>query len=387
MSFPLFSQVYSIVDTFGSMYAQDLRHIYELVNKNLDKNIHLGFHAHNNLMLANANSQFFISLAHSEREITVDSSILGCGRGAGNSNTELMAEFLNKKYNSNYNLDEILDIIDILMPKFRQECIWGYSIPYFLSGVHNAHVFNVNHLLKRHNIKSKDLRAIIDRLDDIQKKKYDDLVLEKLYVEHFNKNINDSQNIEELKKMITNKKVLFLAPGAALKENRGKIIDFIEKEHPFVIAINNNMPDFPIDAVFFTNQLRYDENIKNIKNIKIMATSNLNVESKVMTFNYMTLIKFGWINIDNSTILALRLFINCGARDFYFAGLDGFIKQNNEYYYDKHLLNSADEESLKLLVKETKEMLVDIQENTQIKAVFLTPSAYEDVFQKEKSYV
>lgn len=147
------------------------------------------------------------------------------------------------------------------------------------------------------------------------------------------------------------------------------------------------MPDFPIDAVFFTNQLRYDENIRKIKNIKIMATSNLNVESTVIIFNYMTLIKFGWINIDNSTILALRLFINCGARDFYFAGLDGFIKQNNEYYYDKHLLNSADEESLKLLVKETKEMLVDIRENTHIKAVFLTPSAYEDVFQKEKSYV
>lgn len=378
---------YSIVDTFGSMYAQDLRHIYELVDKNLNENIRLGFHAHNNLMLANANSQFFISLAHSKREIIVDSSVLGCGRGAGNANTELMAEFLNKRYNGNYNLDELLDIIDVLMPKFRQECKWGYSIPYFLSGVHNAHVFNVNHLLKRHNIKSKDLRAIIDRLDDVQKKKYDDTILEKVYIEHFNKNIDDSQNIKELKNIISDKKVLFLAPGSALKENKEKIIKFINKEHPFVLAINNNMPEFPVDAVFFTNQLRYSENIKNINNAKIMITSNLNVEDNVMVFNYMSLIKFGWVNIDNSAILALRLFINCGTKDFYFAGFDGYIKQNNEYYYDKHLTNAADEETLEFLVKETKEMLVDIQENSNINAVFLTPSTYSDIFQKEISYV
>ena len=87
---------YSLVDTFGSMYAEDLRHLFELANRNLDKDIRLGFHAHNNLMLAVANSQFFISLASHTREIMVDASVLGCGRGAGNSNTELLAEFINK---------------------------------------------------------------------------------------------------------------------------------------------------------------------------------------------------------------------------------------------------------------------------------------------------
>ncbi len=89
---------YSIVDTFGAMYAEDLRHIYSIVNHNLDKDIILGFHAHNNLMLANANTQEFVNLACNEREINIDSSILGCGRGAGNSHTECLVEFLNKKF-------------------------------------------------------------------------------------------------------------------------------------------------------------------------------------------------------------------------------------------------------------------------------------------------
>lgn len=374
---------YSIVDTFGSMYAEDLRHIYELVDKNLKNEIRLGFHAHNNLMLAVANSQFFISLANVKREITVDASVLGCGRGAGNANTELIAEFLNYKYGAKYNLDELLDIIDILMPKFKKECKWGYSIPYFLSGIHNAHVFNVNHLLKRHNIKSKDLRAIIEKLDDIQKKKYDDTVLERLYVEHFNNHIDDSKNINELKNIIKNKKVLLLAPGVTIKENKNKILYFINKEHPFVIAINNYMPEFPLDAVFFTNQLRYFENIDKIKNVKIMTTSNLKTNEDVMQFDYMSLVKFGWINLDNSSVLTLRLFINLGIKEFYFAGLDGYTIQNREYYYNENLTNPADEEIFELLVKETREMFQDIQKTTTINVHFITPSIYEDIFQKE----
>ena len=33
-----------------------------------------------------------------DRDIIIDSSIYGMGRGAGNLNTELLADYLNKKY-------------------------------------------------------------------------------------------------------------------------------------------------------------------------------------------------------------------------------------------------------------------------------------------------
>lgn len=379
---------YSIVDTFGSMYAEDLRHLYEIANKNLDKDIRLGFHAHNNLMLAVANSQFFISLASNSREIMVDASVLGCGRGAGNSNTELLAEFINNKYNGKYNINELLDIIDILMPKFHQNCRWGYSIPYFLSGVHNAHVFNVNHLLRRHNIKSKDLRSIIENLDEKQKKVYDYAVLEKLYVEHFDRQVDDVKNIEELSKLVMNKKVLFIAPGSSLNANKQKILDFISKENVFVVAINNYLPDFPTNAIFYSNMNRYQE-FKTIQNKdsnnKIFITSNVKTEAanNEMIFNYLPLIKFGWINIDTSFILALRLFIKAGVNDFTFAGLDGFSADNDTYYYSEKILTATEKEDLLLLTKETHEMLADIIELEKITAEFLTPSVYEVDFAKE----
>ncbi len=382
---------YSIVDTFGSMYADDLRHLYGLANKNLDKDIKLGFHAHNNLMLAVANSQFFISLASSNREIIVDASVLGCGRGAGNSNTELLAEYINKKYSEVYNLDELLDIIDTLMPKFHNNCKWGYSIPYFLSGVHNAHVFNVNHLLRRHNIKSKDLRAIIENLDEVQKKKYDYAVLEKLYVEHFDRHVDDKLNIEKLNNLCQNRKILFILPGYSLNEYKSKIHDYIDKEKPLVIAVNSYFPEFSADFVFFSGINRYLDYVSSLGNNvqekmpQLLITSNVKEYAGLgeMIFDYMSLIKFGWINIDTSSILALRLFIKAGVREITFAGFDGFDINNEKYYYSKKLVTVTDKDDLSVLTNETIEMLKDIVKTENIKMHFLTPGIYQKELGKE----
>ena len=250
---------YSIVDTFGAMYAEDLRHIYSIVNHNLDKDIILGFHAHNNLMLANANTQEFVNLACNEREINIDSSILGCGRGAGNPHTECLAEFLNKKFGQNKDLDALLDIIDYLMPKFIQECEWGYSIPYFLSGIHSSHVFNVNHLLRRHNIKSKDLRAIIEKLDNKQKKAYDYKLLERLYVEHFDREIDDKKSLEDLSAKLRDREILLLVPGKTLSSQKDKVEYFIQSKNPIVIFVNNYISKFHSDYIFFSGVNRYQD--------------------------------------------------------------------------------------------------------------------------------
>ena len=378
---------YSIVDTFGAMYAEDLRHIYSIVNHNLDKDIILGFHAHNNLMLANANTQEFINLASKEREINVDSSILGCGRGAGNSHTECLVEFLNKKFDQHKDLDAILDIIDYLMPKFIQECEWGYSIPYFLSGVHSSHVFNVNHLLRRHNIKSKDLRAIIETLDEKQKKAYDYKLLEKIYVEHFDRKIDDSKALEELSSKLKNRKILLLVPGKTLTSQKDRVEKFIQKENPVVISVNNFISNFVSDYIFFSGVNRYQDYINSDfaqkYNSTILLTSNIKTDAKLNEhiFNYLSLIKFGWINVDTSAILILRLLVKLGIKNVSIAGFDGFTEDSKVNYYDNSLITTTNKEDLLLLTKETKEMLVDLKDSIDID--FVTDSQYAQVLNKE----
>lgn len=180
---------FSIVDTFGSMFKEDLIRVFSLINNNLCKNIKMGFHSHNNMQLSFALCQEFAELNLGNRDIVIDSTICGMGRGAGNANTELVTNYLNRKFNANYNLNKILELIDIYMPNFDKMCSWGYSVPYFIAGLHNSHVYNISYLLDKQSIKAKDIHKIIKKLEPKIRKKYDYDNLEKLYIEHLSEDI------------------------------------------------------------------------------------------------------------------------------------------------------------------------------------------------------
>ena len=125
---------FSIVDTFGSLYREDLQRVFYLVHHNLWANAKIGFHSHNNLQMSFALSQDFIDMSQGLRDIVVDSTMAGMGRGAGNTNTELVMQYMNRKFNSGYDIDIVLDLIDNYIDGFHNSYEWGYSIPYFLAG-------------------------------------------------------------------------------------------------------------------------------------------------------------------------------------------------------------------------------------------------------------
>ncbi len=71
-----------IVDSFGTMRKKDILRIFFLVDNNLCEDIRIGFHSHNNLQLSFSNAQELITL-NSAREIIIDTSVFGMGRGQG----------------------------------------------------------------------------------------------------------------------------------------------------------------------------------------------------------------------------------------------------------------------------------------------------------------
>ena len=77
---------FSIVDTFGSLYKEDLQRVFYLIHHNLYSGAKIGFHSHNNLQMSFALSQEFIEMTQGLRSVVVDSSMAGMGRGAGNTN-------------------------------------------------------------------------------------------------------------------------------------------------------------------------------------------------------------------------------------------------------------------------------------------------------------
>lgn len=80
----------SLVDSAGGMLPAEVGNYMGLMRQAL--NCRLGFHGHNNLLLANANSMEAINNGAD----IVDATLMGMGRGAGNAQTESMLVILEK---------------------------------------------------------------------------------------------------------------------------------------------------------------------------------------------------------------------------------------------------------------------------------------------------
>lgn len=167
---------FSIVDTFGCMYLEDLKHIFYQFDSSLDKDIFIGLHSHNNLQLSNALAEVMIDLAvKADRNVVVDSSLYSMGRGAGNASTEVIASYLNQKHSLSYNLPELFKTIDdFVIPYSKEFAIdsWGYNLPMLICGMFGAHVDNMQYLKKNGVTCSDNMFDIIKRLSPKQRKRY-----------------------------------------------------------------------------------------------------------------------------------------------------------------------------------------------------------------------
>lgn len=102
---------FSIVDTFGSMTKNDLVRFYSLCENNLDKDIVLGLHLHENMAMSYSLAQTFLEIKKYERRCVIDASLNGMGRVPGNLCIELIVDYLNRNYGYQYDMDSILDAI------------------------------------------------------------------------------------------------------------------------------------------------------------------------------------------------------------------------------------------------------------------------------------
>lgn len=377
---------FSIVDTFGSMYQDDLHRVFEIIHHNLISTCRVGFHSHNNMQLSNALSQEFIRMSYGKREVVVDGTISGMGRGAGNTPTELIAQYLVNQRMYNYDIDAILDIIDDYMDNIRTLCSWGYSTPYFIAGSYGAHVNNIAYLTQKNSIRSRDIRYILNKIGEVPRKRYDYDLLEKTYIEYLQSDVNDIEAMRELEKQLKYKDVLVLVPGKSISEDITCVQEYIKEKNPVVISVNFIHDIIKQDLVYMSNTRRYSaikEDVDFVSSKKIL-TSNIKTEAAegevVISFN--KLIKCGWKNIDNSTILLLRLLDKFEINSLALAGFDGYDMETLGNYASGKLelfnvrnnpmeLNS-DIESMLIDYKNTREHACEI--------LFITPSRFSNIF-------
>ena len=132
-----------VVDSFGSLYCEQ---VDTLVQKFLGYmgpvGKQVGMHAHNNRQLAFGNT---IEAAIKGANM-LDASMAGLGRGAGNCQMELLLGFL---HNPKFRLRPLLQCIEGHIEPLREKLMWGFDLPYMITGLLNQHprsgmAFNAN---------------------------------------------------------------------------------------------------------------------------------------------------------------------------------------------------------------------------------------------------
>lgn len=172
--------VLTITDTTGSMSENETLNICEILNKNLSPDISLCFHSHNNLQLSFANALAIIK-ACKNRNLIIDSTVFGMGRGAGNLCTELIMHYLNDNCNKKYKIPPILKIIDTQISPIYPQKPWGYSIPYFLSAINRCHPNYAKFLSEKNNLPLETIDMLLKKIPEEHKSIFDKELINKIY--------------------------------------------------------------------------------------------------------------------------------------------------------------------------------------------------------------
>lgn len=144
----------NLADSAGCLTPDDVRFRISHLKEHLD--IPVGFHAHNNLGLAMANS---IAAVETGADY-IDASCRGIGAGAGNCQEEVLAAVLERMgYETGVNLESVMTVAEeVLEPvMMRLPRIDNASLMLGYAGVYSSFLLHANRAAEKFGLKSKDI--------------------------------------------------------------------------------------------------------------------------------------------------------------------------------------------------------------------------------------
>lgn len=330
---------FSIVDTYGLLDNKSMTRYFHLIDDNLDPEIVMGYHDHNNFQLAYSNTMRFLSMDTDRRRV-VDSSVYGMGKSAGNCTTELLAMHLNSYYHKNYDLNEVMEIVDTFMMPIWQKIYWGYKYEFYISAMQRVHPNYVNYLLKKKTLSVSSVNEILACIPEDIKLLYNQKCIDQLYLDYQSNAINDeavyhSGLIEQLR----NNKVIILGPGSSVVDYSEVVREHTDSSNTVAVAVNFYPKDFHVDCIFLSNNKRYafltdylDENER--INAQVITTSNVHIVDLKpdYTLNYESLLIPQLEKSDNALVLLLNFLLKAGVKAVSLAGFDGYKDIGKNYY-------------------------------------------------------
>jgi 4-hydroxy 2-oxovalerate aldolase len=369
----------SVVDTYGLMHSKELLNYFDIFNRELSKDIILGYHAHNNFQMAYANSITLLN-RKLDRPLSIDGTLYGMGKNAGNACTELLAMYMNEFCGRNFNTHQIQEAVDVDILKEFEKKQWGYNFECYIAALNDCHPSYVQYLLNKKTLSVKSINELLSGIQIDKKLTFDEKLIENLYQKYQECSCDDAKAVEALKKEFSNKKILLLGPGKTLQDNFANINEFIQKNNPITVTINFLSDSFPIDYVFMGNSKRYSQFFHRLygENAKtgIICTSNITEAGRKIDFtvNYTSLLADNGVIRDNPLIMFLRLLKNIGITEIWLAGFDGYVQDNSANYYGEYVRFLYCQDDVVLRNEAIKKELNDFSKTMRISS--LTPTRY-----------
>lgn len=413
-----------VVDSYGSLFPYQIRPIFEPILEKLQMKV--GFHPHNSLQMAVANTLEAIRWGVH----IVDSTIYGMGRGAGNLPTEIILSILEDVKKDRYNPLPVLDAIDRYFVSMQKNNAWGYQLPYMLSGLFRCHPNYAKALVDAHEYTIEDIWKAMNYIREENPVGFSKPILQDLV----KKGIVNSEDRSKDRRIFKGsgkakqkrkntrlsavpylgrhkeRDFLILANGPSLKEYREKIDFFIAKHDPVILGANYLGGLFLPHYHVFNNKRRFVDYIDSVNpGSKLMVGQYISDEMVneytnreydkiyyVDTLDDNFDIKDGVISVNCRTVavLLLGIAIVMGARRVFSAGMDGYL-QDNRANNALHFYNEKDE-------KEDRDMILErhyscqkfieqidsyLLDNGKDGIHILTPTSYKAFYKGIENYI
>ncbi len=369
----------SMVDTYGLLNPTELTHIMDVIDANMDPDIILGFHAHNNFQLGYVNTTTALDY-DTDRDILVDGTLYGMGKSAGNAPLELVAMYMNEHYDKSYVITQMQEAITTSVMDFQRRSPWGYQLFYYIAASNRVHPDYVAWLMNKRTLSVTAINEILSRIPEDRKLDKDMKLIEGLYMDYQKNECDDSQDIRNLSTALRDRKILMIGPGSSVARHRDKIREFITANDPLVISINYIPADFHPDYMFITNTTRFLQSVTRLhesenQDIRLIASSNLTKNERDFDYviNFSSVIDEAAEFPDNSMCMLIRALIRCGCREASLAGFDGYTPDNVNYF-DTDKAYSFLNEKAGSLNAYAKKFFEEVKDTIEVN--FITPSEY-----------
>lgn len=215
-------------DSIGNMTASEVKSVVSSFKEAWQGEI--GVHCHDNMGLALANT----IAAYEAGATWLDGTMLGMGRGAGNTRTEhLLIEL--RKLGYEYNPESLFSLVLEDFEQLKAKYGWGQNLLYYLSASYGVHPTYIQEML---GDKRYAPHQVINAFETIcslgNQASYNPTRLQKALVGERDL-VDGSWSASNLAK---DQDILIVGPGPSVKEHLSALKSFIQNNKPYVICLN-----------------------------------------------------------------------------------------------------------------------------------------------------